>query len=59
MIVTNATTGRATQVVEVYSNELLCRQNMREVRRAVPEAKLKCVPRHSMQRPGYEGRAQE
>jgi hypothetical protein len=37
--------------MEVYNNELLCRQEMREVRKAVPEAELKCVPRYSMERP--------
>jgi hypothetical protein len=60
MIVTNPEAGRGSNVVvEVYNNELLCRQDMREAARAVPEAKLKCVPKYSMQRPAYGGRAQE
>jgi hypothetical protein len=59
MIVTNPGRGHGPQVVEVYNNELLCRRDMREAARAVPEAKLKCVPRYSMQRPVYGGRAQE
>lgn len=37
--------------VEVYNSELLCRQDMREVRQAVPDAVLACAPRRSMARP--------
>jgi hypothetical protein len=51
-------TNNHNAVVEVYNNEKQCRQDAREVMRALPEAKLKCVPRHSMQRPGGDGRAQ-
>lgn len=56
LIVTNGD----NDVVEIYTNELLCTQEMREARKAVPEAKLKCVPRYSLDRPGWEstGRAE-
>jgi hypothetical protein len=52
-------TNNGPETVNVYDKELICRQDMREAHRALPEAKLKCVPRHSMQRPGWQnsGRA--
>jgi hypothetical protein len=55
MIVTN----RGNRIIEIYNTELLCRQEMREARKAVPQAELKCVPRYSLDRPGWEsaGRA--
>jgi hypothetical protein len=45
-------TNRNNAAVEVYDNELLCRQEMRELELAVPQARLKCVPRYSTRRPG-------
>jgi hypothetical protein len=57
LIVTNAHKG--PQVIEVYDNERLCRQDMREAAIAVREAKLKCVPKYSPERPGYEGSVQQ
>jgi hypothetical protein len=52
-------TNRKNDVVEIYHSELLCRQEMLEVRKAVPQAKFKCVPRHSLNRPAWDsaGRA--
>jgi hypothetical protein len=44
-------TNRENQVVEIYNTELVCRQEMREALKSVPEAELKCVPRRSMERP--------
>ena len=51
--------NRNNAVVEIYNNELLCRQDMREARKAVPEAELRCVPRYSLDHPGWDssGRA--
>ena len=51
--------NQGAQVVEVYDKELLCRQDMREARKAEPEAELKCVPRYSLDHPGWQsvGRA--
>jgi hypothetical protein len=43
----------------VYDNELLCRQEMREVRRAAPDVEVRCVPKHSTARPEGDGRATE
>jgi hypothetical protein len=45
-------TNHQNRIIEIYNTELVCRQDMREARRAVPEAELKCVPRHSIERPG-------
>ena len=44
-------TNKKPEVIEVYNTELDCRQDMREARKAVPEAKLKCVPHWSTERP--------
>jgi hypothetical protein len=52
-------TNNHNRIVEVYNNELLCRQDAREVRRALPEAEVKCVPRYAPNHPGWNssGRA--
>ncbi len=44
-------TNRNNTVIEIYNTELVCRQEARELQRAVPEAELTCVPYHSMVRP--------
>jgi hypothetical protein len=52
-------TNNHNAVVEVYNNEKQCRQDAREVMRALPEAKVACVVhRRSLQRPDHGGSAQ-
>jgi hypothetical protein len=50
-------TEQPKRVVEIYNNELLCRQDARELRKALPDHPVKCVPRRSMERPEQPGRA--
>jgi hypothetical protein len=38
-------------VVEIYTTELLCRQDARELRKIFPDHPITCVPRRSMERP--------
>jgi hypothetical protein len=47
-------TNHQNRIIEIHNNELLCRQDMREAHKAVPEAELKCVPRYSLDHPGWD-----
>jgi hypothetical protein len=44
-------TERPKVAVEIYNNELLCRQDAKEVRKALPDHPVTCVPRRSTGRP--------
>jgi hypothetical protein len=43
----------------VYDNELLCRQEMQEVRRAAPDVEVRCIPKWSTARPEGDGRSRK
>jgi len=43
--------------VEIYTTELVCRQDAKELRKALPGHPVTCVPRRSMERPVSPGRA--
>lgn len=44
-------TSNRDAIVEIYNTELVCRRDLREVRRMQPEEKWACVVRKSMGRP--------
>jgi hypothetical protein len=45
------------RVVDIYNTELVCRQDLREVRKMEPHQQWVCMVRRSMERPTDEGRA--
>ena len=55
MLLAIVVTNGHNRVIGVYDSELLCRQDMREVRKLAPEVELKCVRRRTMRRPEGAG----